>query len=52
MRGRSTCTGAEVAGAIGRIAQLFERAGVPYAVIGAHAVKAWIEPRRPSSSEH
>src|SRR6266852_1712693 len=27
------------------LARLFERAGVEYAVIGAHAVNAWVEPR-------
>ena len=42
---RSACIGPEVAGAIGRIAAFFEQAGVAYAVIGAHAVNAWIEPR-------
>ena len=31
--------------ALATIAQLFERARVPYAVIGAHAVNAWVEPR-------
>lgn len=34
-----------MASAIDRIAALFEQAGVAYAVIGAHAVNAWIEPR-------
>ncbi len=32
-------------GALARVASLIEAAGVPYAVIGAHAVNAWIEPR-------
>jgi len=32
-------------GALARVASLFEAARVPYAVIGAHAVNAWIEPR-------
>ena len=32
-------------GALARVASLFDAAGVPYAVIGAHAVNAWIEPR-------
>ena len=27
------------------IARLLERAAVPYVVIGAHAVNAWVEPR-------
>jgi len=31
--------------ALARVASLFEAARVPYAVIGAHAVNAWIEPR-------
>jgi hypothetical protein len=43
--GRSACIGPEVASAIDRVAALFEQAGVAYAVIGAHAVNAWIEPR-------
>lgn len=30
---------------LGAIARLFEQAAVPYVVIGAHAVNAWIEPR-------
>jgi hypothetical protein len=28
-----------------RVARIFAEAGVPYAVIGAHAVNAWLEPR-------
>ncbi len=31
--------------ALDAVAGLFERAGVAYAVIGAHAVNAWLEPR-------
>jgi hypothetical protein len=31
--------------ALAAVARLFARAGVPYAVIGAHAVNAWLEPR-------
>ena len=31
--------------ALRQIAELLERAAVPYAVIGAHAVNAWAEPR-------
>ena len=33
------------ASALARIADLFVRADVPYAVIGAHGVNAWLEPR-------
>jgi hypothetical protein len=32
-------------GALASVGRLFEAAGVPYALIGAHAVNAWIEPR-------
>lgn len=32
-------------GALAAVARLLEEAGVAYAVIGAHAVNAWIEPR-------
>ncbi len=32
-------------GALAAVARLFEEAGVAYALIGAHAVNAWIEPR-------
>jgi len=42
---RSACIGPEVASALARIAALFEQAGVPYALIGAHAVNARTEPR-------
>ena len=31
--------------ALSYISELFDRAGVEYAVIGAHAVNAWLEPR-------
>jgi hypothetical protein len=31
--------------ALATIARLLERAGLPYVVIGAHAVNAWLEPR-------
>ncbi len=31
-------------GALPAVARLFEEAAVPYAVIGAHAVNAWVEP--------
>lgn len=30
---------------LARVARIFTEADVPYAVIGAHAVNAWIEPR-------
>ena len=33
------------ASTLARIDDLFDRAEVPYAVIGAHGVHAWIEPR-------
>lgn len=33
------------ASALARIGDLFARADVPYAVIGAHGVNAWLEPR-------
>ena len=32
-------------GALATVARLLEQAAVPYAVIGAHAVNAWVEPR-------
>jgi hypothetical protein len=32
-------------GALTTIARLLDQAGIPYAVIGAHGVNAWIEPR-------
>ena len=31
--------------ALPTVAHLLDQAGVPYAVIGAHAVNAWVEPR-------
>ena len=30
---------------LSEVARIFDRAGIPYAVIGAHAVNAWLEPR-------
>jgi hypothetical protein len=30
---------------LGSIGRLFAEAGIPYAVIGGHAVNAWLEPR-------
>ncbi len=31
------------------VARVFEQAGIPYAVIGAHAVNVWLEPSNATS---